>query len=281
MVLAWLLLVAGLSVAETATGNDPVADAAPTFPAGFTRAVYNTNLFQYQLAGLTFIPGQDRMFLTGKCGSLRRLDVDGALLVMPSIPGVNCQTDRGLLGLAPAPDFASSGRVYTLYNFNGAKPDGTPAVMARLSRWTVDDPADPTALLNEVVLINDLPAYSTTGATCDDSHTVGTVIAAPNGDLYVGNGDASSYCQADDSSFGAQDLNSPRGKVFRIDGDTGQGLPGNPYYDGANPASWRSRTFAYGLRNPFRITLKPGTSTLYIGDVGWNSYEEIDVATGG
>ena len=279
--LTWVLVAAALVFAGVVADPGRRAEAAPSLPAGFARAFYGTGLSPYQLSGLAFIPGQDRMFVTGKCGSLRRLDVDGTLLNMPSIPGVNCQTDRGLLGLAPAPDYATSGRVYTLYNYNGAKPNGDPAVMARLSRWTVDNIAEPTALHDEVVLINDLPAYSTTGATCDDSHTVGTVVAAPNGDVYVGNGDASSYCQADDSSFGAQDLNSPRGKVLRIDGDTGAGLAKNPYYDAAAPSSWRSRTFALGLRNPFRITLKPGTSTLYIGDVGWTSYEEIDVAKGG
>ena len=84
------------------------------------------------------------------------------------------------------------------------------------------------------------------------------MIAAPNGDVFVGNGDASSYCQADDSSFVAQDLNSPRGKIFRIDGDTGAGIAGNPWYDSTAPSSWRSRTFAMGLRNPFRIGLRAG-----------------------
>ena len=135
-----------MTFGSVATERGPAAEAAPTLPAGFTRTFYGTQMFAYQLAGLSFIPGQDRMFLTGKCGSLRRLDVDGTLLVMPTIPGVNCQTDRGLLGLDPAPDYATSGRVYTLYNYNGAKPNGDPAVMARLSRWTVDDIANPTRL---------------------------------------------------------------------------------------------------------------------------------------
>ena len=138
MALAWLLLVVGMTFGSVATDRGPAAEAAPTLPAGFARTFYGTQMFAFQLAGLSFIPGQDRMFLTGKCGSLRRLDVDGTLLVMPSIPGVNCQTDRGLLGLDPAPDYATSGRVYTLYNYNGAKPNGDPAVMARLSRWTVE-----------------------------------------------------------------------------------------------------------------------------------------------
>ena len=73
----------------------------------------------------------------------------------------------------------------------------------------------------------------------------------------------------------------PRGKILHINAD-GSGVAANPFYDAADRSSWKSRVFAYGFRNPFRFTLKPGTaSTLYIGDVGWNTYEEVDIAKGG
>ena len=54
------------------------------------------------------------------------------------------------------------------------------------------------------------------------------------------------------------------------------GLPDNPFFDPAAPSSWRSRTYAYGLRNPFRFALDPASGRLLAGDVGWNSYKEVD-----
>ncbi len=64
---------------------------------------------------------------------------------------------------------------------------------------------------------------------------------------------------------------------------TGLGLPANPFWDG-NPASFSSRVWAIGLRNPYRFTVRPDSpspGTLYIGDVGWGTYEELNVAYGG
>jgi glucose/arabinose dehydrogenase len=75
------------------------------------------------------------------------------------------------------------------------------------------------------------------------------------------------------------------GKILRIDSGTGAGLASNPYFNG-NPSAIKSKIWVTGLRNPFRFALKPGAFTgvippLFIGDVGWNAYEEIDVALGG
>src|SRR4030095_15289535 len=64
----------------------------------------------------------------------------------------------------------------------------------------------------------------------------------------------------DIGAFRAQDLNSLDGKILRVDPATGLALPTNPFYDG-NPSSNRSRVWEYGLRNPFRITRRPGTGS--------------------
>ncbi len=156
---------------------------------------------------------------------------------------------------------------------------GTP--MARLDRFIADNPSNPSNLSFNGTLLDGLPASSSTpGVPNDNSHTVGTVLVAPDGTLFVGNGDASSWSQVDDSAFGAQDITSPRGKIFHINPD-GTAVASNPFYTG-DPNSVQSKVFAYGFRNPFRFSLKPGTlSTLYVGDVGFNSNEEIDVAKGG
>jgi PKD repeat protein len=64
------------------------------------------------------------------------------------------------------------------------------------------------------------------------------------------------------------------GAVLRIDPATGAGVPGNPFYSSSDANA--RRIVAYGLRNPFRFTQRPGTDELWIGDVGWNTWEEID-----
>ena len=95
----------------------------------------------------------------------------------------------------------------------------------------------------------------------------------------------------DEGAFRAQDTRSLSGKVLRLDPETGFGYPSNPFFDG-NPASNASRIWALGLRNPYRMSLIPGTGAsdpaagqpnlILVGDVGWNLWEELNLArTGG
>jgi len=94
----------------------------------------------------------------------------------------------------------------------------------------------------------------------------------------------------DSGAFRAQDPRSLSGKVLRIDPETGLGYPSNPFFDG-DPGSNPSKVWALGLRNPFRVNIKPGTGasdpalgqpgTVYIGDVGWAAFEELNVSHGG
>ena len=89
----------------------------------------------------------------------------------------------------------------------------------------------------------------------------------------------------------AQMVNSLNGKIIRINPATGEGVPSNPFYDASNPRAAKSRVWAMGLRNGFRMTLKPNTGahspseanpgTIYIGDVGGSLKEEVDVVTQG
>src|SRR5262249_54921527 len=91
-------------------------------------------------------------------------------------------------------------------------------------------------------------------------------------------------------AFRAQMVDSLNGKIIRINPFNGDGLPSNPFYDPANPRAPRSRVYNLGLRNPFRITLRPETGShtqsdgfpgvLYIGDVGYFTWEEVSVSTG-
>jgi glucose/arabinose dehydrogenase len=69
------------------------------------------------------------------------------------------------------------------------------------------------------------------------------------------------------------------GAVLRVDPATGNGVPGNPMFNPQDPSANASRIIGYGLRNPFRFTFRPGTSELWVGDVGWGTWEEVNRMT--
>jgi glucose/arabinose dehydrogenase len=145
------------------------------------------------------------------------------------------------------------------------------------------------------------------------SHSIGTLLFGRDGYLYAGAGDGASFNNVDYGQYGANyagDQANPcgdppgavgaalspptaeggalraqsvrrtdgpatlNGTIVRIDPATGAGVPGNPFYSSSDPNA--RRIVAYGLRNPFRFTQRPGTDELWIGDVGWNTWEEID-----
>lgn len=114
----------------------------------------------------------------------------------------------------------------------------------------------------------------------ENSHTIGTVLFGSDGSLFVGSGDGSNYTEVDHRALRAQNLDSLAGKILRIDPATGAGLPDNPFYQAGSPASNRSKVWAYGLRNPFRFTVNPITNEPFVGDVGWNNWEEINTGKG-
>jgi glucose/arabinose dehydrogenase len=148
------------------------------------------------------------------------------------------------------------------------------------------------------------------------SHSVGTLLFGRDGALYAGAGDGASFNNVDYGQYGATyagdqanvcaDPPAPAGTalspptaeggalrsqsvlrtdgpatldgaIIRINPDTGLGLPDNPFASSSDPNA--RRIVAYGLRNPFRFTQRPGTDELWTGDVGWNTWEEIDRLT--
>jgi len=213
--------------------------------------------------------------------------------------------DRGLLGMTVDPAFAENGFLYLLYvvDPDGDGTDNDPHTFSRLVRYTTHFAgsaliADPDS---RVELIGaDWPSGI---PSCHLSHTVGALRFLSDGSLVLATGDGAHYDLTDSGGrdapcFGEgrfspdQDVGSFRsqyegtlaGKVLRIDPATGLGLPDNPGYEPGDPGSIRSRVWAKGLRNPFRMTLVPGsgpTETLLVGDVGWNTWEEVNVVRGG
>jgi len=106
-----------------------------------------------------------------------------------------------------------------------------------------------------------------------------TAQVAPDDTLFVTIGD-DSLNNGDPDTLRAQDLNEPYGKMLRLTAD-GTGVASNPFFRPAAPASWRSRIYAYGYRNPFRFDLDPRSGIPILGDVGWNTVEEIDTVLPG
>jgi PKD repeat protein len=116
------------------------------------------------------------------------------------------------------------------------------------------------------------------------SHSMGAIRFGPDGMLYVATGDAASYNTVDPLALRSQDINRLSGKILRVNPANGQGLADNPFTQctpGCNLTATRSKVWAYGLRNDFRWTFKPGTNVIFGGDVGWNTVEEQNVITKG
>lgn len=112
------------------------------------------------------------------------------------------------------------------------------------------------------------------------THTIGTVAFGPRGELFVSAGDGANFNVVDPRALRSLMLDSLAGKVLRIDAETGDGLPDNPFFDPACPGCNRSKVWARGLRNPFRFAIDPASGEPVIGDVGWNTWEEIDRGRG-
>ncbi|MCX2741157.1 PQQ-dependent sugar dehydrogenase [Pontibacter anaerobius] len=186
------------------------------------------------------------------------------------------------------------------------------ATIGRVTRYKVSGDKLTTDMASRKVLLGE--SISTGIPILYVSHGVGSLVFGEDGSLLVSAGDGATangkdtgwkpgditdnYVEqglqdgilADVNNVGAlraQQVHSLNGKILRIDPATGNGLPSNPFYNSANPRAAESKVWALGLRNPFRFTIRPGTGSatspgaLYIGDVGWQDWEEINVATEG
>lgn len=105
------------------------------------------------------------------------------------------------------------------------------------------------------------------------------------GDPPSGIGGAQTPPSAEGGALRAQDVRTPatpfdptglNGSLIRIDPDTGEGLPGNPLFNSPGASANERRLLAFGFRNPFRFAIDPGGQRVFVGNVGWNRFEEID-----
>ncbi|HEV7872107.1 MAG TPA: PQQ-dependent sugar dehydrogenase [Modestobacter sp.] len=241
-------------------GNDPAA----TLPPGF--AVRDLPSGQDELlTDMVAEPGGS-WFTTGKNGRVAWVSADGRARTLAELPVVTTR-DVGLTGVALAPDHATSGRILLTRTL-----DVGGQWVLRLSSWAVVRSPEPEGIADEQVLW-DLPAGTAYHAMTD-------VVTAADGTLWVTIGDSADVPVVDPQALRALDVDQGYGKLLHVHAD-GTGVDTNPYYDPAAPASWRSRVYASGFRSPFRFSLDPTTGAPVVGDVGWNTWEEIDLVRPG
>ena len=183
-------------------------------------------------------------------------------------------SERGLLSMAFAPDYAASGLIYVYYTRRDdpATPaiDETGAIQVDEYRRSAVDPdrADPAS--RRPVLTELHPV--------DGNHNGGHLAFGPDGFLYASLGDGGG---SNDVHLNAQSLATLLGKVIRIDPRERPGYaipPDNPF---VGRSGAREEIYAYGLRNPFRFSFDRLTGDLVIGDVGQNAWEEVDFTARG
>ncbi|MDP9377248.1 MAG: PQQ-dependent sugar dehydrogenase [Actinomycetota bacterium] len=220
--------------------------------------------------GVTAPPGdEERIFVTEQGGRIWVVK-RGRRLKSPFLD-LTGKTDaggeRGLLGLAFAPDYAKTGRFYV--NYTDTNGDTRVVEYRRASA----DRADPGTARQ--VLFQDQP---------EPNHNGGHLAFGPDKLLYIGLGDGGGAGDRHGRRGNAQDLGSLLGKILRIDPREGPNgrryrIPkDNPF---VGRAGARGEIYAYGLRNPWRFSFDRETDDLSIGDVGQSEVEEVDFVRNG
>ena len=271
---------------------------AQTTPPGFSAARLFATTTLNSPTALAFTP-DGRMLIALQDGDLR-IAQGGSVAGTPALTlGTRaCSTsERGLLGAAVDPQFATNNFIYLFYTFRkfpgpGACQTGQPTSATnpvnRVSRFVLP-PSNVVDPLSEVVLLDNIPSPN-------GNHNGGDLRFGKDGFLYVSIGDGGADYAGDSGSAGANDAARDKhvllGKILRIDRDGGI-PPGNPF-QGANtgrcnvngsttPGNHCQETYAWGLRNPFRIAMDPNAAGVrfFINDVGQNNWEEIDEGQAG
>jgi glucose/arabinose dehydrogenase len=232
----------------------PANAQVPRLPAGFTETVYEDGLSAP--TSMAFAP-DGRLFVTQQGGAVKVIDAGGTLLGTNFTSfTVDSAGERGLLGVAFDPNFASNNLVYFYYT----TPDGPRNKVVHV-----------TANGNQAVLGSEDPLFELPVLSSATNHNGGAIHFGADGKLYVAVGENANAPLA-------QQMDTRLGKMLRYNSD-GTIPTDNPFYNsasGANRAIW-----ALGLRNPFTFAVQPGTGQIFINDVGGGAFEEVNLGEAG
>ena len=201
-----------------------------------------------------------RLFIVEQTGAIRIMK-DGVLLTDPFIdlsPRISTGGERGLLGLAFDPDYATTGRFIVHYTDIAGN--------TTLSRFQVSGNPDVADPASELVILTASQPFA--------NHNGGQVAFGPDGFLYLALGDGGGSGDPDNRG---QDLSDLLGSILRMDVRSTEPytVPAdNPFVQSSAPEVW-----SYGLRNPWRFSFDRATGDLYVADVGEGQWEEINVST--
>jgi PKD repeat protein len=276
--------------------------------------------------GVIFSKNGQKMFVWEKGGILWVSNWNGSSYIKQSSPLLNISDevgnwrDFGLHSVALDPNFDSNGLIYLFYqvdrhhllNFGTPQYSSTTdeyfkPTISRVTRYKINTSGTAENASRKVLL----GESKTTGVpVIFESHGGGQIVFGTDGTLLVTTGDSGNFTGVDvGSSDGtyfqqaisdgimrstenvgslrAQMINSFCGKLLRLDPNTGDGVSSNPYYDSGNPRSAKSRVWALGLRNPYRISFKTGSGnsnasagdpgTIFVADVQNSSWEELHI----
>lgn len=261
-------------------------------------------------------------------GRVMVLDTSGVVLPEPLIDlreEVGGWWDNGLLGFTLDPDFLDNGFFYLFYvvdrhhllyfGTSEYSPDSSiyqQATIGRITRYQADSNSNfQTSFPNSrKVLIGD--QLNNGFPIIIPSHGVGSLVFGTDGTLLASCGESGSFTSSDAGShpdtyfeqalndgillekenigaYRSQLIDNLNGKIIRIDPSTGKGISSNPFYDPSDPDAPRSKVWALGLRNPFRISLQPNSGShdpdlarpgvIFAGDVGATHWEELNIIT--
>ena len=260
-----------------------------------------------------------RMFVAEKYGRIKTFSSvsdQTPTLTADLTRDVQARFDRGLLGMKLDPDYPAQPYIYVSYTYdapvggtapspppnthnadgsdvcNEFPPDYTQCIASgRVARIRLD-PATGVASNGSADQPLNPPQALLVSNWCQqfNSHSIGDLEFDSSGMLLIGGGDGASFGTADYGQFGnpcadpANEGGALRSQDWRTAGDplgySGAIIRVDPHATPADPTQTNpAAVLAYGLRNPFRFEIRPGTTELYIGDVGWNTWEEIDAAT--
>jgi glucose/arabinose dehydrogenase len=228
----------------------------------------------------------DRLAVVDQPGILWAVDVS------LGVAGPGTFDERGFLGIAFHPEYTGNGLLYTYTSEPvvedaadfSTMPEGVePNHQSVISEWQVPEPCNADSVVDpdsrRELLRIDEPQFN---------HDAGALVFGPDGNLFVALGDGGA---ADDQGVGhvpggnGQDPGNVLGTIIRIDPDGNDAANGEYGIPSDNPfvgeSGFLDEIFAYGFRNPFRISFDSRTGELYAADVGQNDIEEVDVVEAG